>query len=203
MGYEASPLCRVPWPLDRVRRSFKRYLRQPRHATHPINAILNYGYSMLAGQVERAAVIRGLDVNVGSLHAGSDGRPSLVYDLIEPLRPVLDAQVLGWVAGVRWRRADFVVTTEGKVRLSASLARVVAQKAWLDRRAVDGVVGWYAGVVMGRLMGPMIIGYCDESADQRVPEVFAVSGYLGTAPDWFELGRHCFVSLDCVRLLSF
>jgi hypothetical protein len=34
----------------------------PRHATHPINAILNYGYSMLAGQVERKAVTRGLDV---------------------------------------------------------------------------------------------------------------------------------------------
>ncbi len=27
------------------------------------------------------------------------------------------------------------------------LVRVVAQKAWLDKRAVDGVVGWYAGVV--------------------------------------------------------
>jgi CRISPR-associated protein Cas1 len=91
-----------------------------------------------------------LDVAVGSLHADSDGRPSLVYDLMEPLRPVLDAQVLGGVAGVRWRRADFVVTTAGKVRLSAGLARVVAQKAWLDKRAVDGVVGWYAGVVMGR-----------------------------------------------------
>ena len=92
-------------------------------------AILNYGYSMLAGQVERTAVTRGLDVAVGSLHADSDGRPSLVYDLIEPLRPVLDAQVLGWAAGVRWRRADFVVTTEGKVRLSAGLARVVARIA--------------------------------------------------------------------------
>jgi CRISP-associated protein Cas1 len=122
----------------------------PRHATHPINAILNYGYSMLAGQVERTAVTRGLDVAVGSLHADTDGRPSLVYDLIEPLRPVLDGQVLGWAAGVRWRRADFVVTTEGKVRLSAGLARVVTQKAWLDKWAVDGVVGWYAGVVRGR-----------------------------------------------------
>ena len=53
-----------------------------RHATHPINAILNYGCSMLAGQVERAAVTRGLDVAVGSLHADTDGRPSLAYDLM-------------------------------------------------------------------------------------------------------------------------
>ena len=98
---------------------------------------------------DSSVVTRGLDVAVGSLHADANGRPSLVYDLMEPFRPMLDAQVLGWAAGVRWRRADFVVT-EGKVRLSASLARVVAQKAWLDKRAVDGVAGWYARVVMGR-----------------------------------------------------
>jgi hypothetical protein len=46
----------------------------PRHATHPVNAILNYGYSMLAGQVERTAVTRGLDVAVGSLHAAAFSR---------------------------------------------------------------------------------------------------------------------------------
>ncbi|MGH8628972.1 MAG: CRISPR-associated endonuclease Cas1 [Gammaproteobacteria bacterium] len=66
-----------------LRGPIKQTERGPRHATHPINAILNYGYSMLAGQVERAAVIRGLDVAVGSLHADSDGRRSLVYDLID------------------------------------------------------------------------------------------------------------------------
>ena len=73
-----------------------------------------------------------------------------MYDLIEPLRPVLDGQVLGWAAGVRWRRADFVVTTEGKVRLSAGLARVVTQKPWLNKRAVDGVVGLVSGGGDGR-----------------------------------------------------
>ena len=53
----------------------------PRHATHPINAILNYGYSMLAGQVERAAVTRGLDVAVGSLR-----RPA--FSRVRPHRTV-------------------------------------------------------------------------------------------------------------------
>ena len=78
-----------------------------------------------------------MDVAVGSLHAEAHGRPSLVYDLMEPLRPVLDAQVL-------WRRADLAVTREGKVRLSAGLARVVARRPWLDKRAVDRLVAWYA-----------------------------------------------------------
>ena len=42
-----------------------------------------------------------------------------------------------------------------------------------------------------RFMGLMNIAYCDESADLRPPgpKVYAVSGYLGTALEWYELGR--------------
>jgi hypothetical protein len=40
-----------------------------------------------------------------------------------------------------------------------------------------------------RFMGLMKIAYCDESGDHRSPKIFAVSGYLGVAADWFELGR--------------
>ncbi|WP_041362056.1 CRISPR-associated endonuclease Cas1 [Nitrosomonas ureae] len=52
-------------------------------------------YAILAGQVERALQITGLDVAVGSLHADQDGRASLVYDLMEPLRPVVDKIIFG------------------------------------------------------------------------------------------------------------
>jgi CRISPR-associated protein Cas1 len=65
-------------------------------ASHPINALLNYAYAILAGQVERTAQLAGLDVAVGSLHADQDGRPSLVFDLMEPLRPVVDQAILSW-----------------------------------------------------------------------------------------------------------
>ena len=119
----------------------------PRKATHPVNAILNYAYSVLAGQVQRAAVAKGLDVAVGTLHADSDGRDSLTYDLMEPLRPRVDSQVLGWVAATKWRRTDFKVTVEGIVRLHQDLAKVVVQKAVLPGREVEGVVNWYVGVL--------------------------------------------------------
>ena len=102
--------------------------RGPRKATHPVNAILNYAYAVLAGQVQRAAIAKGLDVAVGSLHADSDGRDSLTYDLMEPLRPLVDERVLGWVRGCRWRRTDFKVTVEGVVRLHMDLAKVVVQR---------------------------------------------------------------------------
>lgn len=70
--------------------------------THPVNAIVNYAYAILAGQVERALQIAGLNVAVGSLHADQDGRASLVYDLMEPLRPVADKIIFAWVTSQRW-----------------------------------------------------------------------------------------------------
>ena len=39
-----------------------------RRATHPVNAILNYAYSMLESQVHIAALQAGLDPAIGYLH---------------------------------------------------------------------------------------------------------------------------------------
>ena len=44
-------------------------------------------------------------------------------------------------------------------------------------------------------MGLMNVAYCDESVDARTPRVFSVSGYLGRAPDWFDLERRWRIAL--------
>ena len=99
-----------------------------RHATHPINAILNYGYAVTAGMIKLHAVIAGLDVACGSLHADNDRRDSLIYDLLELLRADIDKLLLGWAKTVTWRRTDFVVDVQGVVSLEPNLKRVVAEK---------------------------------------------------------------------------
>jgi hypothetical protein len=50
----------------------------PRHATHPVNAILNYAYSVAAAQITRALIASGFDSTAGFLHADSNGRHSLI-----------------------------------------------------------------------------------------------------------------------------
>ena len=65
-----------------------------RHATHPVNAMLNYAYAVLERQVRIAAVSEGLDPTIGYLHSYRLGRVALVYDLMEPLRPKVDQLVL-------------------------------------------------------------------------------------------------------------
>jgi len=55
-----------------------------------VNAILNYGYAVLESQVRIAAAMLGLDTSISYLHAMKHGRSSLIFDLIEPLRPKLE-----------------------------------------------------------------------------------------------------------------
>jgi len=69
--------------------------RTGRGATDRVNAALKYGYGILYSQVERAIILAGLDPYAGYVHADRPGKPSLVYDLIEPFRaPVVDRTVV-------------------------------------------------------------------------------------------------------------
>jgi CRISPR-associated protein Cas1 len=121
-----------------------------RKAVHPVNAMLNYGYTVLAGRIERALVFDGYDPAAGTLHAAMDGRASLAWDLIELLRPTVDEQLIGWVQTQKWRKRDFEVNDDGVVYLRQQLARVVIQKSWIPDAKVKQVIRWYAGQLVGR-----------------------------------------------------
>lgn len=70
--------------------------RTGRHATDPINCLLNYGYGILYGEVQNALTIAGLEPYAGLLHTDRPGKPSLTLDLIEEFRaPVVDRTVVG------------------------------------------------------------------------------------------------------------
>jgi CRISPR-associated endonuclease Cas1 len=116
----------------------------PRHATHPVNTILNYAYSTAAAFITRALAMAGFDPACGFLHADADGRFSLTYDLLELLRADIDNAILPWVASQTWKRPDFPVTPEGVVRLTAPLAAVVVQRtaAALPQGKLEAALGW-------------------------------------------------------------
>lgn len=54
------------------------------------NACINYLYGMLRNQVETAVLSFGLDPAIGIMHRDGYKMPSLVFDLMEPFRPVMD-----------------------------------------------------------------------------------------------------------------
>lgn len=58
-----------------------------------INAMLNYGYTVLRAAMARAVVAAGLHPTLG-LHHANEGNPMrLVDDLMEPFRPIVDLHV--------------------------------------------------------------------------------------------------------------
>ncbi|MGI6379222.1 MAG: CRISPR-associated endonuclease Cas1 [Anaerolineae bacterium] len=96
--------------------------RKHRGATDPINACLNYGYGVLYGSVEQALLLAGLDPYGGYVHADRPGKPSLVFDMIEPYRvPAVDRVVFG-----RLNR-HVTIKMEDDGRLETETRRMVAQ----------------------------------------------------------------------------
>lgn len=110
-----------------------------RHATHPVNAMLNYSYAVLESQVRIATVSKGLDPQIGYLHASRPGRVALVYDLMEPLRPRIDRLVLSFVRSKTFAPNDFVLGPDGVCRLHPQLARQMARQG-LSETLVEGLV---------------------------------------------------------------
>lgn len=64
--------------------------RSRRPAADLFNAGLNYAYGMTYSWVERAVMTAGLDPYLGVLHTDQYRRPSFVFDMIEPFRPLVD-----------------------------------------------------------------------------------------------------------------
>jgi CRISP-associated protein Cas1 len=96
------------------------------HATHPINAMLNYAYRVLETQVRIASVAAGLDPAIGYLHTCRSGRMALVYDLMEPLRPKVDSVILNFIHCQTFTSADFSLAENGVCMLTSLIAEKIA-----------------------------------------------------------------------------
>jgi len=100
-----------------------------RDATDPINALLNFLYALLAAEIQIRCRAAGLEPSLGVLHEDKEGRLSLVYDLMEPLRPLADRFALEQVIHRTFRmNKDFLLLKEGVCRLGVEYARELAEQ---------------------------------------------------------------------------
>jgi CRISPR-associated endonuclease Cas1 len=93
-----------------------------RFASHPVNAILNYAYAVLESQVRMQIAVDGYDPTIGYLHSYNEDRPALVFDLMEPLRPIVDRKVLEFVQSHTFHPTDFSIRSDGVCRLNSEMA---------------------------------------------------------------------------------
>jgi CRISPR-associated endonuclease Cas1 len=108
----------------------------PRLAANPANAILNYLYAVLESESRLAASTLGLDPGLGVLHVDTPGRDSIALDLMEPVRPHVDAYLLDWFTGETFKREWFSEQSNGNCRLFASFAAILSETAPTWGRAV-------------------------------------------------------------------
>ena len=93
--------------------------RQRRPPPDPVNAMLSFGYTLLANDAIAALGVAGLDPAVGFLHQARWGRPSLALDLMEEFRPlVVDAVVLRCLSTGIVRHEEFDTDSERGCRMN-------------------------------------------------------------------------------------
>ncbi len=113
--------------------------RNRRPPRDPVNAALSFSYALLLNTTETEVLRCGLDPFRGYFHEPSHGRPSLVLDLMEEFRPLVDTFVLRLLNRRQLGRTDFEFK-EGK-SLEAILAEEPPEELPPDSDAasVDGV----------------------------------------------------------------
>jgi CRISPR-associated endonuclease Cas1 len=126
----------------------------PRLAANPANAMLNYLYTVLESEARLAAATLGLDPGLGFLHLDAPARDSLASDLMEPIRPNVDAYILNWVLEQPLRREWFFEQRDGNCRLMAPFAIHLTETATMWARAVAPVAEWVAKQLWQRKRTP-------------------------------------------------
>lgn len=116
----------------------------PRLAVNPANAMLNYMYALLESESRLAGSAVGLDPGVGFLHVDTDARDSLACDLMEAVRPHVDAYLFKWLVGGPLRRDWFFELPNGNCRLMASLIERLSQSLPAWGRIVGPIAEWVA-----------------------------------------------------------
>jgi CRISPR-associated endonuclease Cas1 len=137
--FPKSDLPRVPdhWRVFETRKS--PLSGSQRLAANPANACLNYLYAIFESEARLALAALGLDPGLGVLHNDSPSRDSLACDVMEPIRPQIDAYVLDWITSQVLKREWFFEQRDGTCRLMSSLASRLAETATTWRRVVAPV----------------------------------------------------------------
>ena len=125
--------------------------------------MLNYGYAILESEVRKNLNPIGLDPSISFLHELSNSRASLVYDIQEFYRWLVDLSVIQLLEEKKLKKADFIVTENYNIRLRETTAKVLIEKIRLNfnaRALYNGKYYSYQNILYEnvRLLANCIIG---------------------------------------------
>ena len=86
--------------------------RRPRVKHDPINSLQDTGYTLLFNFIESLLSLYGFDVYKGVFHQPFYKRKSLVCDIVEPFRPIIDARIKKAYALGQIKEEDFTIVNK-------------------------------------------------------------------------------------------
>lgn len=114
--------------------------RNRRPPRDPVNAALSFSYALLLNTIETETLRCGLDPFRGYFHEPAHGRPSLVLDLMEEFRPLIDLFVLRLLNRRQLGPSDFDIQT------GRSLEAVLAEEPDAETESAEEGGGEAAGI---------------------------------------------------------
>ncbi len=119
----------------------------PRSAATPGNALLNYLYAILETETRIALLTVGLDPGIGFMHTDQPSRDGLALDVMEAVRPDVDAWLLGVLKTRTFSKREFFERHDGVVRITSTLTRELCSTAPIWRKVLAPVAEWVAGTL--------------------------------------------------------
>jgi len=200
--FPKKDLSRVPEHWQRFGARISPLTGSPRLSVNPPNAMLNYLYALLESESRLAATALGLDPGIGLMHADTDARDSLACDLMEPVRPLVDAYVLDWITHEPLRREWFFEQRDGNCRLMGFFAVRLSETAPTWGRAVAPIAElvaqelWATTKRAKRLQLP---ASRLTQAHKREAKGFSTAASISVAPKVMHVCRGCGASVKADR----
>jgi CRISPR-associated protein Cas1 len=94
---------------------------RPNNASDVINGLLNYGFAVLYCEITKHLNALGLDCYYGFYHKNHESHLTLVYDMIEPFRHLVDKSVFEIQGHIS--KKDYAFSRQGIVVLSNALKK--------------------------------------------------------------------------------
>ena len=129
LRFPSKHLARVPTHWRTLGDRHSPLTSSARRGVSPLNAMLNYCYGIAAAEARIACIAAGCDPGLGIVHADKQGRDSLVFDVLEPVRPHVDAYVFRLAREHTFASSDFFENRKGECRIMPPLTRQLSETA--------------------------------------------------------------------------
>jgi CRISPR-associated protein Cas1 len=154
LQWEPKSANRIPpnWVTFNKRSSVVKSGGVKQGATDPINAILNYCYTLGYAECRNALIAHGLDPRLGFVHSESQGRDSLACDALEMIRGTIDRYVITLVRSREFSHRDFTEPygyTPGTCRLVAPLTHELCEVSYNWHQSAQDAVATITELLTG------------------------------------------------------